>query len=238
MEKDQFVNVKFKDFPSIYYIRKSIYDFLMSQSLVFRGDVLDVGCGRCPYKEIILKFPNTKKYIGLDIDSAIVYDKNIRPDFYWDGKKMPFKNDSFDTVMATEVLEHCPNPLDTLSEIFRVLKKGGHFIFTVPFLFPTHEIPHDEFRYTPFSLIRLLNEAGFSDIKIYARGGWMASLAQIILLSFAYQRAESFMGKVIKKLLYLVSLVLVRFLYAIDKPPSDIFKEGIMTVGFSGISKK
>jgi SAM-dependent methyltransferase len=48
--------------------------------------------------------------------------------------KLSFKNDLFDVVISLEVLEHVPDYRKALKEIFRVLKTGGSFIFSVPFI--------------------------------------------------------------------------------------------------------
>lgn len=45
------------------------------------------------------------------------------------GEKLPFEDDSFDTVVVTLVLCTVPNPTATLAEIKRVLKPGGQFLF-------------------------------------------------------------------------------------------------------------
>ena len=50
-----------------------------------------------------------------------------------DLQNMPFKDNSFDFVITTEVFEHIPDPYKAFAEIYRVLKKGGTHIFTVPF---------------------------------------------------------------------------------------------------------
>jgi len=47
-------------------------------------------------------------------------------------EELPFQNDSFDTVVMAEVLEHLPYPRITLSEISRILKKDGKFIGNIP----------------------------------------------------------------------------------------------------------
>lgn len=93
---------------------------------------------------------------------------------------MPFGDKEFDCAMATEVLEHCPDPEVTLGEVARVLKQGGLFFFTVPFLWPLHDAPHDEYRYTPWSLERHLHNSGFEDINLRPTEGWDAALAQAI----------------------------------------------------------
>jgi len=47
-------------------------------------------------------------------------------------QKLTFANESFDICSSTEVFEHVPDDHCGFSEISRVLKPGGHFVFTVP----------------------------------------------------------------------------------------------------------
>lgn len=42
------------------------------------------------------------------------------------------EDESFDCVIACDVLEHVPNHINGMKEVYRILKKGGHCIFTVP----------------------------------------------------------------------------------------------------------
>ncbi len=45
---------------------------------------------------------------------------------------LPFPDRSVDRVMASEVLEHIPDDVTAMAEIFRVLKPGGRMVITVP----------------------------------------------------------------------------------------------------------
>lgn len=163
-----------------YLIRKEIYDRLKKNVHLFNGNLLDIGCGSMPYKDYILSTNHgVKKYIGLDFPQG-KYAEQKQPDLTWDGTTIPLPDKSIDCAMATEVLEHCYEPLTVLKEVKRVLKPNGLFFFTTPFLWPLHDVPHDHFRYTPFSLERLLSESVFEDIQIKPLGGWNASLAQML----------------------------------------------------------
>jgi SAM-dependent methyltransferase len=49
-----------------------------------------------------------------------------------DIQKLTFKDNQFSLITSTEVFEHVPNYKQGFKEVYRVLKKHGHFIFTVP----------------------------------------------------------------------------------------------------------
>ena len=53
-----------------------------------------------------------------------------------DGTKLPFADNSFDTVITSEVLEHIQDDVGAIAEMVRVLKPGGSFAATVPSWFP------------------------------------------------------------------------------------------------------
>lgn len=231
----KFINIKFsKSNLDIYYIRTSIFRTLTNRLHLLHGNLLDIGCGKMPYREYILKHSEVNTYVGLDIENALVYDSEIRPDKTWDGKIMPFKSDSFECAFGTEVLEHCPNPDVVLKEVYRVLKPDGFFFFTVPFLWPLHEVPYDEYRYTPFSLERHLENAGFKNITIKATGGWHASMAQ--MLGLWVKRSPMPNRK--RRILSWIIKPVIKFLLKIDKPDSIKFIEGQMITGLYGTAKK
>jgi len=214
----------------IYIARKSILEALRSQLVNLSGTVLDVGCGYMPYKPLVLQSPSrVKTYIGIDLhDNAYQ-----RPDLEWDGHTLPVRNNSADCALATEVFEHCPDPQRIMGEVLRVLKPGGVLFFTVPFLWPLHDVPQDEYRYTPFALERLLKNAGFGQVQLKALGGWDASLAQMIGL-WLRRRPMSAPARAI---FTRFAVPLVRYLSDYDVRP-DEFYESSMIIGVSGTAIK
>ena len=52
------------------------------------------------------------------------------------GLKMPFPDESFDRIIVSEVLEHVPDDLGVMAELFRLLKRGGRMAATVPSAIP------------------------------------------------------------------------------------------------------
>ncbi|MDD3465758.1 MAG: class I SAM-dependent methyltransferase [Campylobacterales bacterium] len=127
----------------------------------FAGRVLDVGCGSKPYKKYCV---NSSEYVGLEIDTP-ENRRRKKADFFYDGSRFPFENNSFDCVLSNEVFEHVFNPVEFLSEINRVLKKEGLLLISVPFVWDEHEQPHDYARYSSFGLKYNLEKAGFEILE-------------------------------------------------------------------------
>lgn len=232
---DNFINVEYNvSTLDIYHARKSILTAIESNLKNFSGSLLDVGCGKMPYREFIMQNSSVNKYTGLDLDVALLYDTNVKPDVIWDGVDMPFNDATFNVAIATEVLEHCPDPYIILKETHRVLKIGGCLFFTVPFVWNLHETPHDEYRYTPFSLKRILTESGFNKINIQATGGWHASMAQ--MLGLWVRRAPMTAWK--RKMLSTILKPIIKKLIATDKHAMIAFTEGTMMPGLYGTAYK
>jgi SAM-dependent methyltransferase len=207
--------------------RRSIVEALQEALPHFHGKVLDVGCGYMPYKPLVMSSPSqATSYLGMDLATNLYQE----PELKWDGVTIPLEEKSVNTAFATEVLEHCEDPARTLSEIRRVLAPGGFFFFTVPFLWPLHDVPYDHFRYTPFSLERLLQNAGFTNIQIKASGGWDASLAQMIGL-WAKRRPMPWWAR---SLSVLAAAPLVYLLSRRDAP--NDFSKSVMITGLSGMA--
>ncbi|MCE2772720.1 MAG: class I SAM-dependent methyltransferase [Bacteroidetes bacterium] len=231
--KDYFVNISLKDeVPDLYLVRSAIRDFLVNEKVNLRGRFLDFGCGEMPYKKMLCENSEIKEYIGLDLDVATAHRKN-KPDLTWDGKTIPLADNTIDCAMATEVFEHCADPELVMEEICRVLKPSGFLIFTVPFLWPLHEVPYDEYRYTPFSLERHLKQSGFSSVNISALGGWNASMAQ--MLGLWLRRAP--MPERRRKLMKFILMPFYRYLIKRNFPVRK-FGESTMVIGLCGKAVK
>lgn len=80
--------------------------------------------------------------------------------------ELPFSDGSFGLVCAFDVVEHSPDDRQVFREASRVLKEGGHLIFSVP-LYDRFWTKFDEFaghvrRYEPPALLALLAEHGLT----------------------------------------------------------------------------
>lgn len=100
--------------------------------------ILDAGCGRGFYIKSLSYLPFIEKIYGIDINSAYlqIAKKNIdkkkvvvkKASVY----KLPFPDNSFDLVIASEILEHLKDDFRALLELRRVLKTNRKLIITVP----------------------------------------------------------------------------------------------------------
>ena len=157
-------------------LAKYISEAICSASIRPAEKWLDIGCGSRPYEKW---FPPSS-YIGVDIEDSGRPVSMKAPDFFYDGKRLPFEDGSFNGVLCTQVLEHVRNSEVLLSEIFRVLKPGCVFILSAPFLWEEHEEPYDFFRFTSFGFRELLMRSGFETVSVQKTSGSLEALAQLL----------------------------------------------------------
>jgi SAM-dependent methyltransferase len=220
-----------------FIVRQQILNAIKEELPTFYGTLLDIGCAQMPYKPILLAPPSrVTEYIGLDLPTG-GYSHYGPFDLEWDGSQIPLDNNAVDCAIVTEVLGYCPQPKQTMKEIRRVLKPGGKFFATSQFLWPLcYPVEADESRYTPHAFERLLRDAGFTDIKLKIRGGWDASLAQLLAL-WACHRPRR---RRYRALLAALVFPFVSVLTKIDRPPifPKEFQPGLMITGFSATAIK
>ncbi|GMQ29687.1 class I SAM-dependent methyltransferase [Algoriphagus confluentis] len=100
-----------------------------------QGDLLEIGCGEGRGVDELL--PLAKSYLGLDkIGEVISMLQDKYPGVSFRQAVIPpfvgFKEESFDTIVSFQVIEHIENDRLFLEEIYRMLRPGGKAIISTP----------------------------------------------------------------------------------------------------------
>ena len=69
-----------------------------------------------------------------------------------------YADNSYDVVITDQVMEHVADPWAAVAEVRRILKPGGWFICTTPFLIQIHNYPGDFWRFTPDGIKVLMRD--------------------------------------------------------------------------------
>lgn len=113
---------------------KIIYGKLLKKRDIYGKKFLEVGCGLGYFsnKASIIG----AKVTGIDIGPELVkINKKKTPGGKFvvaSASKLPFKSNSFDIVLSTEVIEHVENQKRAMKEMLRVLRPGGLLVITTP----------------------------------------------------------------------------------------------------------
>jgi SAM-dependent methyltransferase len=146
------------------------------------GRLADLGCGRVP----LYGMYRDKVTDVACIDWPASLHGSLHIDIFADlNMPLQLEPDSFDTVIASDVIEHLHNPRALFSSSYRVLRRGGKLIIGVPFLYWIHEEPQDFHRYTRFALEKMTSDAGLVVISLASFAGAPEVLADLLIKTLA-----------------------------------------------------
>jgi SAM-dependent methyltransferase len=120
--------------------------------------LLEVGCGRGGGLSYVHRYLGPRASTGVDLNpDAIEFCSGAYPELSFrvmDAQNLDFPDDSFDAVLNVESSHRYPDFSRFAAEVFRVLKPGGHFLFT-------------DFRYAKYMplLEQQLEDAGFVTLR-------------------------------------------------------------------------
>ncbi len=148
---------------------KSLGRILLNLSLeqhYLSGDVLDLGSksGNSSYYRYFKKKTNTNlQFTDLHGSEGQVQVVDVE-------KTLPYENEKYDCVLAFNLFEHVFNYGLAPSEIYRILKPGGRFYISVPFLCEFHADPDDFYRFTDSAILKIWTASGFQCVNRQAIG--------------------------------------------------------------------
>jgi SAM-dependent methyltransferase len=91
--------------------------------------------------------------------------------FYSDlTRKLNISSNKYSNVLFFNILEHLQEYKLAFSEIYRIIKKKGFFIGSVPFIYQIHAAPNDYFRFSKQFLELNLKKYKFKQVKVKALG--------------------------------------------------------------------
>lgn len=212
----------------------AIRHFLINQEKRLQDNsiIVDAGAGQCQYKEI---FSKRHKYVAVDLG---VGDKD------WDFNhvdivapldNIPLDSEYADVILLNQVLEHVYNPKEVLKELSRILKKQGVILGTVPQNAGEHQVPHDFFRYTRYSLKKMGEENGLQLVYLKPQGGiFIYTGALINSLPFHFFSKS----KIIHNLILIVWTPFLLFINIVCSFLDLFDKEKLLTQNYEFIYKK
>jgi SAM-dependent methyltransferase len=135
----------------ITFRRYYIDNFL--ESVPFEGKVIDIG-GKKINKRGRFRPPVDK----VTVWEYLNIDPSTEPDYCCSAEKIPVSDNQYDWVILCEVLEYLSDSSTVIDECIRILKPGGKFVITAPFLNGIHADPNDFQRWTRAKYILELEE--------------------------------------------------------------------------------
>lgn len=205
---------------ALYHLNQPRFEFFDRYVSNWEGlSVLDVGCGggfTCEFMAqkgaIVSGIDQSQKCISKAQEHAAICDFKIN---YLQGlgENIPYRDNTFDGVICVDVLEHVADLNKTISEIYRVLKPNGLFLFdTINRNFKSKiimiwllenlvkEIPqgvHDWNKFIqPKELKELMEGKGFTNIEIKGFDVFGNTLYKNILSYIRYKKTGGFKAKI------------------------------------------
>ncbi len=135
--------------------------------------VLDIGCGSGEWLYVLRA--SGRSALGIEPDPAYAefgrrhYAVDIRTGSLW-SRELPGR--SFDCITLFHVLEHLPNPVQSLARLLPCVKDSGSIVIEVPNINSVHQHPAKRFHYahviafTPDSLALTLSLSGWKLVEL------------------------------------------------------------------------
>ncbi len=165
----KFIKHIYLSFKKNHSVLRLIHNFFL-KNIQVSGKSIDLGSGDGSnlsyYEHINLSNASLEKSdLYRKSDNEFNLESNLEID-----------NETYDSVILFNTLEHIENYKNLISEISRILNSGGKLEIFVPFLLYYHPDPKDFFRPTHAYLKKILESNGFEvKINLIGTGAFIAS---------------------------------------------------------------
>jgi len=141
-------------------------------------NILEIGMGNGFFVKDLLRMEDDLHYTGADFSEEMVMDaKKSNIDLINSGRvifekasieKLPFADAAFDRITTTNTIYFWPNPVESATELLRVLKPGGMLLVAYRTKSCMDQMAFSEFgfsKYDPSGVEGLLEQAGYTDLE-------------------------------------------------------------------------
>lgn len=163
------------------WTRSGVLEFLDQQLKNGKYEKILIIGGKGPILDFILNKNLLGEIKTLDINPYHMADFTMDIANSSQTKKV---REKFDKVVAIEVLEHVTEYATALKNISLFLNKNGILVASTPWIIPLHDTPNDFHRFTWYEIGRMLEVAGFDNIKIESRGNYFDSVLALGVRGF------------------------------------------------------
>ncbi len=187
-----------------YRARRRLIKIILEKYKIRDKKILEIGCGAGGQLQVLSSSGN--EVFGSDVnkDALDEASKLGFKVFYQDAEKELEESEKYDVICAFDVLEHIKDDNLALKNIYRVLKKDGLFIFSVPafqFLYSGHDVymKHHR-RYSMRGLRQRLVDNDFQITKIFYWNFFLFPVVFINRIIFKKKTINSDVQKISKAL--------------------------------------
>lgn len=142
--------------------------------------ILEIGHGNAAHLKSIMSLAKNLRYTGIDISETMHNEaKRLNKEFeseadfvLYEGKRLPFRDRSFDKIFTVNTVYFWENPVEFLNEIYRVLKDDGTFVLTFGQREFMEKLPFTEYDFTLYSnreMEELVSKSQFKRMKTSER---------------------------------------------------------------------
>ncbi len=161
-------------YPNFHVVRGALRAIAGEFPTTGACNCLDIGAGVCPYREKITGLWNIDIYLAIDLVPT------ESTDIIADARRLPLASDSIGMVVSFDVIQHIQCTDDVLREVSRVLRPGGLFIVTFPFMYSECDF-RDYYRWTLSGMSFELERQGLEVVWERRRGGIFYMLGSFLL---------------------------------------------------------